>query len=104
MQEHTGMFTALVFGVVGLQQTELPSYGTGEKTAYLIRCGRKTLHGSDNPARSLADDIDSNHGSLSSSSSSASPSNPEAAEGDEIFIKGSDENNDNPISPEFESV
>ena len=27
----------------GLQQTELPSYGTGEKTAYLIRCGRKTL-------------------------------------------------------------
>ena len=43
MQEHTGMFTALVFSVVGLQQTELPSYGTGEKTAYLIRCGRKTL-------------------------------------------------------------
>ena len=60
--------------------------------------------GSDNPAGSLADDIDSDHGSLSSSSSSASPSTPEAAEGDEIFIKGSDKNHDNPISPEFESV
>lgn len=60
--------------------------------------------GSDNPAGSLEDDIDSDHGSLSSSSSSASPSTPEAAEGDEIFIQGSDENNDNPISPEFKSV
>ena len=60
--------------------------------------------GCDNPAGSLADDIDIDHGSLSSSSSSASPSTPEAAEGDEIFIEGSDKNHDNPISPEFESV
>lgn len=103
MQEYTGMFTVLVFSVVGLQQTELPSYGTGEKTCLLNTVWSEDL-GSDNPAGSLADDIDSDHGSLSSSSSSASPSTPEAAECDEIFIKGSDENNDNPISPKFEFV
>lgn len=36
MQEHTGMFTALVFGVREVRPIELPSYSTGEKTAYLL--------------------------------------------------------------------
>ena len=33
VEEHTGMFTALVFGVKEVRPIELPSYGTGEKTA-----------------------------------------------------------------------
>ena len=57
-----------------------------------------------NPPGSLADDIDSDHESLASPSSSASPSAPGAAEDYESFSQGSDANNANPISPEFESV
>ena len=36
VEEHTGMFTVLVFGVREVRPLDLPSYGTGEKTACLL--------------------------------------------------------------------
>ena len=65
VEEHTGMFTALVFGVKEVRPIELPSYGTGEKTA-----------------------IDSDHESIARPSSSASPSTPGADELDDRLSEG----------------
>lgn len=81
VEEHTGMFTALVFGVKEVRPIELPSYGTGEKTA-----------------------IDSDPESIARPSSSASPSTPGADELDDSLSEGSDENSPNPICPELEAA
>ena len=97
VQEHTGMFTALVFGVKEVRPIELPSYGTGEN------CLIATGVGSDSTSDSLAD-IDSDPQSIARPSSSPSPSTPGADELDDSLSEGSDENSPNPICPELEAA